>query len=1560
MKKFSNHIRASDLFSIAFLLIAILISAPSYSQGRPQFVLDHNEIIISVNNIAAQGEITIRDLTAHFPWPILSTISVVDSAGDIITGLADTSRWLKPGEIAENGMLISDIWKPLLEYHEENTEIPPDPDLYRQKPEPLITEIRTIAPLSVCTMLVMDVSESMIEEIEEAKEGVRSYVRLFRPNDRGGIIQFESRIVDFLPMTNDTSALIEKINSATPSGGTAIYDALIQAIEMIKCEIGRRSIIIYTDGDDRSSLKATAQSVIDSARANNLPIHTIALGVEIEHEEILKMIADQTNGLFFKAVTVEEMKDIYGKLSIIMHNYYVMAHASPDPEFNQTWRLVDVTANLPGLSGRSVGRYYVPGPLPQFFTDLEVNLASKTDTTIVAEGDTISGAKPGEVFDYIIRYKNYGPDRAENVSLKHFLPDDVIYNEASIPPQPGTENYLEWLFPAIMPGVDDSIIVTVKLSDEISLNVEQIISRVEIYAPADTSLENNADSETIRVIFPDYLKQYDLEVTQTVTVDTAAVIEGKIYDAVVQGESYSYQIRIVNTGPAPALNFTLWDVFPDFVTLSQFNINWTEQKGDTLLWVFPYLAMGDTLIVSCTATVALELPYHPFPLVNISGLIAEHDSQPENNIDTTTVYGIARQKPLPLQTDLSLALTSITARKTIVDGDTINAVMPGETFQYQITVANLGMNPADTVNIVHELPAPVIFLNSSPEPLEKIGNSLRWEFLNWQPAETKPILVNVQLAESIPPEPDIIISQAILSSSADTTIANNTDSDTIKVIFEEPPPVGIFDLSIDQVVTADTTIVVGDESFPAVFAGESYRYALIVTNIGPDVAAEFEVWDVIPNSVTFYNFDVPVVKQEQDTIFWRVNSLAAGDTVKINFDALVAQELPFSPFPLINEAGIIVRSDTAIQSYQDTSIVYAIKKFQPSAFATDLELKMFSITDSIIIINQDTSNVVFPGENYQYFISVHNNGPYQADSVRLVHTLPDFVSFTSATVTPESSLENSLVWEFDFLEPFKAVEIIASVKLADQIPPSLTQLFSQAEIFAQNDSTTDNNIVTDSVQVRFPETPPTERSFNLAVQQEVFPDTTIIIAGESKDAVFRGATYNYKIQVDNFGPVAAKDFSIWDLPPDSVSMVGHSFSPTKIVNDTLFWQIDWLDVGETLTIDLEAKVTDTLPFTPFPLLNRVGLIAKQDTVADDNFSEKLAYAIARPDDPLTLNADISVSQYVQTDSFSISNNDTVRFARAGETYLYLIKIFNESPAAAMDVVVTDVIPDSVSASNYRPTPKIVAGDSITWHLGYLLPQETVVLQFNATVRSQMPVGRNLLINRVTASASNEDPARLSNNTSITTVINLVKPVGDWQPLIEATPPKVKVGSNIRVRVQTPVPVESWDIWVYLADGKIDREYGDPFIAVTELVPNQWIEIDPQYVTTQMYSAEDKEPLIFELRVVDVFGELKIAQAIVEIESEDDFVVDRNSFVPDQENELPIKFKISSDRVVRLEIYDITGTRISRLTESQFKAGWNTYRWDGLTENGQKIGSGFYILTIHSGEYNAWKKLIIVR
>jgi flagellar hook assembly protein FlgD len=78
------------------------------------------------------------------------------------------------------------------------------------------------------------------------------------------------------------------------------------------------------------------------------------------------------------------------------------------------------------------------------------------------------------------------------------------------------------------------------------------------------------------------------------------------------------------------------------------------------------------------------------------------------------------------------------------------------------------------------------------------------------------------------------------------------------------------------------------------------------------------------------------------------------------------------------------------------------------------------------------------------------------------------------------------------------------------------------------------------------------------------------------------------------------------------------------------------------------------------------------------------------------------------------------------------------------------------------------------------------------------------------------------------------------------------------------------------------------------------------------------------------------------------------------DKLRINFKLSSNRAARLEVFDINGKRVSKITEAFFNAGWNYYDWNGVAENGQKVGSGVFLVTLRSGEYNSWKKFIIAR
>ena len=61
----------------------------------------------------------------------------------------------------------------------------------------------------------------------------------------------------------------------------------------------------------------------------------------------------------------------------------------------------------------------------------------------------------------------------------------------------------------------------------------------------------------------------------------------------------------------------------------------------------------------------------------------------------------------------------------------------------------------------------------------------------------------------------------------------------------------------------------------------------------------------------------------------------------------------------------------------------------------------------------------------------------------------------------------------------------------------------------------------------------------------------------------------------------------------------------------------------------------------------------------------------------------------------------------------------------------------------------------------------------------------------------------------------------------------------------------------------------------------------------------------------------------------------------------IKFKLSSKRIAKLDLYDVSGRHITKITEDIYQGGWNLYMWSGKTETGLKVGSGVYIVNTSS-------------
>ncbi|MGH7456876.1 MAG: VWA domain-containing protein, partial [bacterium] len=362
----------------------------------------------------------------------------------------------------------------------------------------------------------------------------------------------------------------------------AINDALMTAIQATKRENYRRAIILYTDGIDNASV-ITKEAVIDSAQFYNLPIFTIALGGGTDILA-LQEIAANTGGLFFATENAVDFINIYKQLAVLIQNYYVMAHASPDPVRNGTWRVVEATANTPTRSGSGKGQYFVPGRPPLQPTDLAVAMNSLTALAIYENGKIINAVQPGEQYQYRLNVRNLGSEKAESILLTQALPASVRFIAATPLPYYATANSVVWQIPRLNAGAADSITVTVQLAPSVPPTLQRLISSANILAANDNSPGNNTATDTVRVLFAP-LPKTDVAVSQSALTDSFTVAGNDTVRFARSGETFAYRLTVTNRSTITAKNIAVTDFLPDSVRAQNFQPLPASVNADSVRWV---------------------------------------------------------------------------------------------------------------------------------------------------------------------------------------------------------------------------------------------------------------------------------------------------------------------------------------------------------------------------------------------------------------------------------------------------------------------------------------------------------------------------------------------------------------------------------------------------------------------------------------------------------------------------------------------------------------------------------------------------------------------------------------------------------------------------------------------------------------------------------------------------------------------------------------------------------------------------------------------------------------
>ena len=599
-----------------------------------------------------------------------------------------------------------------------------------------------------------------------------------------------------------------------------------------------------------------------------------------------------------------------------------------------------------------------------------------------------------------------------------------------------------------------------------------------------------------------------------------------------------------------------------------------------------------------------------------------------------------------------------------------------------------------------------------------------------------------------------IVNDVVVSSDTyDPDMSNNNASNSTVI----PPEA---DLAIVKVALNETA-----------HKGDYVYWTIVVTNNGPDEAANVVVNDVIPEGL----IDVAVVSKsagifDSDAGVWSGFSLAGG----ANATLVIRTKVNATNATLVNRVN--VSSDTYDPDLSNNNASNSTV-IPPEA---DLEINKY-------IINETAHK----GDFIYWTIVVINHGPDVAfivndvvvDSDTYDPDMSDNNASNSTVIPPEADLAivkvalnetahygDYVYWNITVVN--HGPDAAMNVEVRDIIPGGLIEVeavgtgyigtfdnkkyawfgFSlasgtSATLMIRAKVNITNTTLVNKVTVSSDTYDPDMSNNNASNSTFIATMADLsIVKLVSNETAHKGDIVYWTIVVTNNGPDEAVNVLVSDLVPGELVVVGSSV--TDGVYDDGVWTGFSLASGASATLIIETRVSAT----NVTIVNNVVVVS--DTYDPDMGDNNASNSTVIPPE-----ADLVISKIVSDTS-----------AVKGDVIEWTIIVTNNGEDTAVNAVVNDKLPDGLiyisddSKGAYNPATGV-------WTIGDLNKGESAIL----TIVTKVDTTNKLIVNIANVSSETYDPNKANNIGKNST---FVSPEVDLALTIEPDVTKVTVGDNV--------------------------------------------------------------------------------------------------------------------------------------------------------------------------------------
>jgi len=198
--------------------------------------------------------------------------------------------------------------------------------------------------ISLELVAALDVSSSMRAALPYVKTSAKRFLEGLRAGDQVTVLGFNDNVFTLAPRSKDQAARVKAIDLMRAWGGTALYDVILKGLNLLGRHPGRRSMLLFSDGDDQSS-HATLEAAIARAEGNDATIYVIGQGRAVrahDLQEILKRFAKITGGRSFFTEDTSRLDKFFQEILEDLSNQYLISYSYPDDERDGRWHQIRV------------------------------------------------------------------------------------------------------------------------------------------------------------------------------------------------------------------------------------------------------------------------------------------------------------------------------------------------------------------------------------------------------------------------------------------------------------------------------------------------------------------------------------------------------------------------------------------------------------------------------------------------------------------------------------------------------------------------------------------------------------------------------------------------------------------------------------------------------------------------------------------------------------------------------------------------------------------------------------------------------------------------------------------------------------------------------------------------------------------------------------------------------------------------------------------------------------------------------------------------------------------